>query len=138
MNKQEFLINAQVFYYIYNVDESIDIHFNLMDDEAKTMVIERRIECLEPLSDEEFKYMSKKTDLFRKYLDDSILLHGEELTDKQFSMISDSQRLEYYSALCEIAEEEKEYNSDYCINHSVQVWYKSYMREEQIKTVLDD
>jgi hypothetical protein len=137
MNKQEFLISAQVFYY-FHIDGSNQNKLNLLNREAKIMVIERRIECLEPLSDEEFKYMVKKTDLFAKYLDGPVFTHGVELTNTQFSMISDSQRLEYYNTLYAIAEEEDELDIDYWINHPIKIWYKSYMREQQIKTVLDD
>ena len=85
--------------------------------------------------------MIKDSKHFTEYLKYNIYEGGEELTDEQFNMLSDEQKVEYCELLEKCYIEDIEYNDDsleYWHEHPMYIWYSAFKREQQIKTILDD
>jgi hypothetical protein len=86
--------------------------------------------------------MVENTKYFTDYLEYNVYQEGEELSDSEFNLLSDEQKIEYCELLDKMYnEDEVEYNDgslSYWRNNPLYIWYNSFKREQQIKTVLDD
>lgn len=140
MNKEEFLLKAQVYYYkFYGYN---DLIFELLDDEVKKAIVEDHItDGVISYSHNEFKFMIKNSKYFTEYLKYSIYEAGEELTDDEFNLLSDEQKLEYCEIVekCYIEDEDEGYGGlKNWYRHPLYIWYSAFKREQLIKSVLDE
>jgi hypothetical protein len=139
MNKENFLIESQVFYYIEKCDDRL---FEFLDERAKVLLIKDRLTNGDSINFHEFKFMVENTKYFTDYLEYNVYQEGEELSDSEFNLLSDEQKIEYCELLDKMYnEDEVEYNDgslSYWRNNPLYIWYNSFKREQQIKTVLDD
>jgi len=138
MTKEEFLIEAQIHY--YGSEYGSEGVFNLMDDEIKLMVISKDIDDNACLEDYEIIFLNKTNNekLLTLY-SNSIINSGEELSEKQFYLLTEEYKLKWHDML----------KHDYYSNGDDEDWaegfvakwyikYKADWREEQIDNILND
>lgn len=131
--KEEFLIEAQVYYYL-NSETSIEA-INLMGVEAITKMLEQKVEFDIDVETWEVAYFSKDT--LKKWLSKLIKDQRDYMVGiEEFSLFNDEIKFWWYKSLV------KDYEA--CLDDSfedshehVGLWYKSYYRDSQINSILE-
>jgi hypothetical protein len=134
MNKEEFLIKAQVYYYKH--EGFHDNIFELLDEDVKNAIIEENNIAHGVFTLPEFEFMIKNSKYFTDYLEYNIYEAGDELSEGRLVLLSEEQKLEYCKVLEKVYVEDCEDEDWY--KHPLYIWYNSFKREQQIKSVLDD
>lgn len=138
MTKEEFIIQAQVYYY---KQEGIENWFKFLDDDVKVAIVKDTTEECCHLSNNEYLWLiDTKNDEFIKSYYNALIIYGEdELEESEFVALPLHLKLDYYVQL------KKTYVEDDCLEDFATHWivdlmilYKADWRDEQIESIFRD
>lgn len=135
--KEQFLINAQVYYYnTICQDEEI---FLLMDNNVKEVAIEYALDDTDRLCDYEVDYLIDNNEkLLIRYFEE-LIDSGDELTETEFARLTFTQMGIWVKMLHKVYTDNDE--EEYWKNHWVSDLYttlRATHRDNQINSILND
>jgi hypothetical protein len=135
--KEQFLIDAQVYYYI-NETSSLET-FNLMDNNIKDAIITECIDSGTRLDEYEVDYLiENNSPLLISYFE-SLIDDGEELTESDFCRLTLEQMDIWYKILHNVYIEDDaqiEWENHWIVDLYIKI--KADWRDKQINSILND
>lgn len=138
MTKEQFLIEAQVYY--YNNEYGTPEIFNLLDDDIKYAIIQENIDGYgRSLNDWEIDYLiENNSPLLISYFE-SLIDDGEELTESDFCRLTLEQMDIWYKMLHNVYIEDGaqiEWKNHWIVDLYIKI--KADWRDKQINSILND